>query len=351
MKSPTPTPLSDAHGLPRHLRRPGSVVVQWSLTLIVVLFLSAFIIWPVVNVFRGAFSKGVDQYVKTFYVPTPADTSTLSRAEKRQLAKDQSQAERTREAVMMTVSVAAIVVPLNTIFGIAAAWAITKFKFRGKTLLISLIDLPFSVSPVVSGLIFVLLMGRVGIFGDWATHLNWPWPWSAYWRGFDVSWFPIGFAEWKQGVIFTPLATALASAFVTFPFVARSLIPLMASQGVEQEQAALTLGAKGRQMFFRVTLPAIKWGLIYGVILCTARAVGEFGAVSVVSGNTNANDTMPLRIEKIWQSYNTQQAFSLASLLATVSVATLLLKIFVDRKKAQQSLETSPGKTAQGAVK
>ncbi len=344
MSSPSAsTGLTEARGLPKHLQRPGSQVVRWVLTTITVLFLTSFIIWPVANVFRGAFSKGIAPYIRTFYVPTPVNMSELSGQERRQLIKDQSQASRTHEAIVMTVAVAAVVVPMNTLFGLAAAWAITKFKFRGKTFLISLIDLPFSVSPVVSGLIFVLLMGRVGIFGDWATHIEWPWPLSAYWQGFGQSWFPIAFSEWKEGVIFTPLATALASAFVTFPFVARSLIPLMDSQGVDQEQAALTLGANGFKMFWRVVLPQIKWGLIYGVILCTARAVGEFGAVSVVSGSTNANDTMPLRIEKIWQSYNTQQAFSLASLLASVSIVTLLLKVIIDRKKAQQA-ETGDSK-------
>ena len=347
--------LSDARGLPSHLQQPSSKIVRWVLTTITVLFLTAFIILPVANVFKSALglewgdfvsaglphklSDGVNKYVRTFHVPEPADPSKLSRVEKRQLAKDQSQAQKTREAILMSVSVLAVTVPLNTFFGLVAAWAITKFSFNGKTFLITLIDLPFSVSPVVAGLVFVLLMGREGIFGGWATHFHWPWPWSAYWQGFGGHWFPLAFSDWREGVIFTPLATTLASIFVTFPFVARSLIPLMETQGTESEQAAITLGASGLQTFFRVTLPAIKWGLLYGVILCTARAVGEFGAVSVVSGSTDANDTMPLRVSKIWESYNQQQAFALASLLASVSIVTLLLKVVIDRKQTQQAGE------------
>ncbi|HEX8323870.1 MAG TPA: ABC transporter permease subunit [Tepidisphaeraceae bacterium] len=343
--APVATRAAEVRGLPSHLQQPGSKVVRWLLTAIAVLFLSAFIIWPVFQVFRGAFSKGVDAYVRTFYAP-PLDPEVLEKMPRRERVvanNEVRQAPKTRDAIAMTATVALIVVPLNTVFGLAAAWAISKFRFRGKTFLISLIDLPFSVSPVVAGLIFVLLMGRVGIFGDWATHIQWPWPWSAYWRGFEGHWWPIGFSNWYEGVIFTPLATALASTFVTFPFVARALLPLMESQGTESEQAAITLGANGKQTFRRVTLPAIKWGLLYGIILCTARAIGEFGAVSVVSGSTDANDTMPLRIEKIWQSYNTQQAFAVASLLASVSIVTLLLKVVIDRKQSEQAVVKKPG--------
>jgi sulfate transport system permease protein len=356
MSAPAPATAavsSDAHGLPSHLQQPGGKLVRWVLTTIAVLFLAVFIFVPTANVFRNALGlewgdvvstslptklkQGAAKYVHTFYVAEPEDPSKLTRAEKRQLAKDKAQAEKTREAIVMTLTVLLFTVPLNTVFGLAAAWAITKFQFRGKTFLISLIDLPFSVSPVVSGLIFVLLMGREGLFGDYATHWHWPWPWSVYWQGFSGHWCPIAFSDWREGVIFTPLATTLASIFVTFPFVARSLIPLMESQGTESEQAAITLGAGGWQTYWRVTLPAIKWGLIYGIILCTARATGEFGAVSVVSGSTDANDTMPLRIEKIWQSYETQEAFALASLLTGVSIVTLLLKVIIDRKQKSQA--------------
>ena len=361
MSVPAPA-LSEAkpnvNGLPAHLHRPGSKFVQWTLTTIAVLFLTAFIVWPVANVFRNAFGlqwsdlkpatatsklgEGWAKYKRTFFVPV-VDPQTLPRAERRQYGRDVASAEANWNAIRMTLTTLVLVVPLNVVFGLAAAWAVTKFSFKGKTALVSLIDLPFSVSPVVAGLIFVLLFGRVGVFGGWAMNLPWPWPWSAFWRGFDGHWFPVGFEVWKQGVIFTPLATTLASAFVTFPFVARALIPLMESQGTESEQAAITLGASGWQTYRRVTLPAIKWGLLYGIILCSARAVGEFGAVSVVSGGVAENDTMPLRVQKIWDGYNQQQAFALASLLASVSILTLLLKVFIDRKQGQVTKKPRAG--------
>jgi len=315
------------------------------------------------------------------------------------------------------MGVAAVVVPLNMLFGIAAAWAVTKFHFEGRSLLVSVIDLPFSVSPVIAGLIFVLLFGAQGFLAAWSkstkvvglapavralpwmivailiaglavrmgerlplsrsrfpgvysrrtkwafragavllavgvvlicayatdgtrswtflmpTDWRWPDPTSLYWRGFGGGhWWPLGAAEWREGVIFTPLAIVLASTFVTFPFVARSLIPLMETQGVEAEQAALTLGASGWYTFRRVTIPNIKWGLLYGAILCTARALGEFGAVSVVSGHLDSNDTMPLRVEKLWQEYKTQPAFTVASLLAMLAVVTLIVKSFIEWK-------------------
>jgi sulfate transport system permease protein len=237
----------------------------------------------------------------------------------------------------MTLVVGTTAVAFNALFGIAAAWAVGKFRFKGKTLLISLIDLPFSVSPVVSGLIFVLLFGREGLLGGWATHLKWPDPFSIYWRGFGAHWWPLGASQQLEGIIFTPLGIVLSTMFVTFPFVARALIPLMESQGVEEEQAALSLGATGWQTFRRVTLPNIRWALLYGVVLCTCRAYGEFGAVSVVSGNTDANDTIPLRVEKLWQGYNTQPAFALASLLASLALITLLIKATVDWRRARTS--------------
>ncbi|MGN6726814.1 MAG: sulfate ABC transporter permease [Tepidisphaeraceae bacterium] len=342
MSLPAPAVRAPANSLPPQLQQRGGRVTRWLLIGLTYLFLGAFIGWPTVNIFRQAFSKGVDAYVKVFDAPAAPVDAKLPRRERREIERAHADAEKTRDAIGMTVIVAAVAVPLNTLFGIAAAWAITKFRFKGKTLLVSLIDLPFSVSPVVAGLIFVLLMGRNGYFGDAASSFQWPWPFSAYWQGFGGHWFPIGFSEWKQGVIFTPLATVLASTFVTFPFVARALIPLMESQGAEQEQAALTLGAGGWRTFFRITLPQIKWGLLYGIILCTARALGEFGAVSVVSGHLDSNDTIPLRIEKVWQSYDNQAAFAIASLLACFSIVTLLLKVIIDRKIGQDAEEATP---------
>jgi sulfate transport system permease protein len=310
------------------------------LILIAVGFLVLFVVLPAVNVFAQALSKGWDAYVTTLHAPKVEGQEKLPLRERRALAKQQAQAEKTWSAIRMTLGVAAVVVPLNVAFGVAAAWAISKFRFRGRSLLVSLIDLPFSVSPVVAGLVFVLLMGRQGFFGHWAMNWEWPEPLSLYWKGFSSGRWPLGFGEWQTGVIFTPLATVLASVFVTFPFVARSLIPLMESQGTDAEQAAISLGAGGFKTFWRVTLPNIKWGLIYGVILCTARAMGEFGAVSVVSGHLDANDTMPLRVEKLWNEYNTQAAFTVASLLALLAVVTLVLKT-VAEWKARRDLEDS----------
>ena len=307
-------------------------VARLSLTLIAVAFLVLFVVVPAVNVFAQAFSKGWDAYVSVLYAPKVPGQEKLPLKQRRALLKLQAQAEKTRAAIRMTLGVAVVVVPLNVAFGIAAAWAITKFRFRGRSLLVSLIDLPFSVSPVVAGLVFVLLMGRQGFFGQWAMNWQWPEPLSAYWKGFGDGWWPVGFSSWQSGVIFTPLATVLASVFVTFPFVARSLIPLMEAQGTDEEQAAVTLGAGGLRTFFKVTLPNIKWGLLYGVILCTARAMGEFGAVSVVSGHLDPNDTMPLRVEKLWNEYNTQAAFTVASLLALLAVVTLVVKSVVEWK-------------------
>jgi sulfate/thiosulfate transport system permease protein len=325
----------------RSARFSGTASSGWfarvGLTLIAVTFLVLFVVVPAVNVFAQALSKGWDAYVTTLHAPKVEGQEKLPLKERRALLKEQAQAEKTWSAIRMTLGVAAVVVPLNVIFGVAAAWAITKFRFKGRSLLISLIDLPFSVSPVVAGLVFVLLMGRQGFFGQWAMDFRWPDPFSVHWIGFARGWWPIGFEQWHAGVIFTPLATVLASIFVTFPFVARSLIPLMESQGTDAEQAAVTLGAGGLRTFFTVTLPNIKWGLLYGVILCTARAMGEFGAVSVVSGHLDANDTMPLRVEKLWNEYNTQAAFTVASLLALLAVVTLVIKTFVEWKAAGES--------------
>jgi sulfate/thiosulfate transport system permease protein len=316
------------------------LVGRVAVTLIAVGFLLLFVVLPAANVFAQALSKGWGAYVTTLRAPTVEGQEKLPPRERRALAKLQAQAEKNWSAIKMTLGVAAVVVPLNVVFGVAAAWAISKFRFRGRSLLVSLIDLPFSVSPVVAGLVFVLLMGRQGYFGHWAMNWHWPQPLSLHWKGFSSGGWPFGFGEWHTGVIFTPLATVLASVFVTFPFVARSLIPLMESQGTDAEQAAISLGAGGFKTFWRVTLPNIRWGLIYGVILCTARAMGEFGAVSVVSGHLDANDTMPLRVEKLWNEYNTQAAFTVASLLALLAVVTLVLKT-VAEWKARRDLRES----------
>ena len=299
-----------------------------------VAFLAIFVIVPLANVFTQALSKGVDGYLAVFSPPAPPEGAVLSIIEKRRFANAASQAERTWSSIRLTLSIAAIVLPLNIIFGVAAAWATTKFRFRGRTLLLALIDLPFSVSPVVAGLVFVLLLGRNGIFGDWAKQIVWPNPTSLHWVGFAEGYWPFGFGQFYTGVIFTPLAIALASIFVTFPFVARSLTPLMESQGSDEELAALSLGASGWRVFRKVTLPNIKWALLYGVILCMARAFGEFGAVSVVSGHIDANDTMPLRIEKLWNEYNNQAAFTVASVLALLAVVTLVVKALIEFKSA-----------------
>jgi sulfate transport system permease protein len=212
----------------------------------------------------------------------------------------------------LTLLVSAICVPLNVLFGLAAAWAIAKFDFKGKSMLITLIDLPFSVSPVVAGLMFIVLFGMQGFFGQWLD-------------AHDIK------------IIFAVPGIVLATTFVTFPFVARELIPIMQATGTEQEQAALTLGANGWQTFWHVTLPSVKWGLIYGVILCNARAMGEFGAVSVVSGHiAGLTDTMPLRVEKLYNEYNAPAAFAVASLLALLALLTLAVKTLLEWKQARQ---------------
>jgi len=312
-----------------------------ALVLIALSFLTLFVVLPAVNVFAQALSKGWDAYVNTLHTPKVEGQEKLPLKERRALAKQQAQAEKTWSAIKMTLGVAAVVVPMNLVFGLAAAWAIGKFRFRGRSLLVSLIDLPFSVSPVIAGLVFVLLMGRQGFLGQWAMNWQWPQPLSLYWKGFDTGWWPLGFSEWQAGVIFTPLATVLASIFVTFPFVARSLLPLMEAQGTDAEQAAISLGAGGFKTFWKVTLPNVKWGLLYGVILCSARAMGEFGAVSVVSGHLDANDTMPLRVEKLWNEYNTQAAFTVASLLALLAVVTLVLKTVAEWKANRDARESA----------
>jgi sulfate transport system permease protein len=322
---------------------PANPAIRRILILLALGFLTIFIVVPLVNVFVQALSKGVEGYVAVFHPPAPPEGATLTLLQKRHLGEGAAQAARTWNSIGMTLSIAAVVLPLNIVFGLAAAWATTKFHFRGRTLLTSLIDLPFSVSPVVAGLVFVLLLGRNGIFGDWATHLTWPDLFSLHWVGFSDGPWPFAFGRTFTGVIFTPLAIVLASIFVTFPFVARSLTPLMESLGSDEEMAALSLGASGWRTFFKITLPNVKWALLYGVILCAARAFGEFGAVSVVSGHIDANDTMPLRIEKLWNEYNNQAAFTVASVLALLAVVTLVAKTLIDWKSANGAGRTSEG--------
>ncbi len=275
-----------SHPGPRHAasRRGAeeSRLVKWTLISIGLVFALVFLLLPLVNVFCQALAKGAG-----FFAGALAEADS-------------------RAAIRLTLLVAVITVPLNLVFGLAAAWAIAKFEFRGKSILITLIDLPFAVSPVVSGLLFVLLFGLQGYFGHWLDDHN-------------------------VQIIFAVPGIVLATLFVTFPFVARELIPVMQATGAEQEQAALTLGASGWQTFWHVTLPSVKWGLLYGVILCNARAMGEFGAVSVVSGHiAGVTNTMPLHVEKLYDEYNGTAAFAVASLLALLALLTLGVKTFVE---------------------
>jgi len=252
------------------------------------IFLTLFLFVPLLTVFVEAFKKGWEVYLASIVEP-----DALS-------------------AIKLTLIAAAISVPMNLAFGVAAAWCIAKFDFRGKNLLLTLIDLPFSVSPVISGLIYMLIFGLQGWFGEWL-------------RDHDLK------------IVFAVPGIVLATVFVTFPFVARELIPLMQAQGTEQEEAARVLGANGWQIFRRVTLPNIKWALLYGVILCNARAMGEFGAVSVVSGHIRGQtNTMPLHIEILYNEYQFASAFAVASLLASLALVTLVLKLAVERRVRQQ---------------
>lgn len=252
------------------------------LTGVACIFLGIFLLLPLVNVFGQAFSGGVGLLWAALTHPD------------------------TRSAMALTLAVSACCVPLNVVFGVAASWAITKYEFRGKALLITLIDLPFSISPVVAGLMLVVLFGAQGYWGGWLLERN-------------------------VQVLFALPGMVLATVFVTVPFVARELIPVMQATGSEQEQAALTLGASGWQAFWQVTLPSVKWGLLYGVILCNARAMGEFGAVSVVSGHiTGYTDTLPLRVEKLYQDYDLVGAFGVASLLAVLALVTLAIKTWLE---------------------
>ncbi|MEN9849083.1 MAG: hypothetical protein RL368_1823 [Pseudomonadota bacterium] len=268
--------------------------VRYTLITITLIFLSFFLLIPLLSVFTEGLRGGVNKYFAAMVEPDAI------------------------AAIKLTLITAAIAVPLNLVFGVAAAWAIAKFEFAGKSLLITLIDLPFAVSPVISGLIFVLLFGLQGVFGEWL-------------------------AAWDLKLIFAVPGIVLATIFVTFPFVARELIPLLQSQGNDEEEAALVLGATGWQTFWHVTLPNIKWGLLYGVILCNARAMGEFGAVSVVSGHIRGlTNTMPLHVEILYNEYNFIAAFAVASLLAILALITLALKTFVEWRVQTQVLINDP---------
>jgi sulfate transport system permease protein len=262
--------------------------VQLLLTLTALGFIGLFLVLPLAAVFAQALEKGWGAYVAALREPM-----ALS-------------------ALRLTLLTAAIAVPANLVFGVAASWAIAKFQFPGKDVLITLIDLPFGVSPVISGMVFILLFGRQGLLGPWAEAHGWK-------------------------LVFSVPGLALATLFVTFPFVARELIPLMQAAGTDEEEAARVLGASGFQIFSRVTLPNIKWGLLYGVILCNARAMGEFGAVSVVSGHIRGKtNTLPLHVEILYNEYNFQAAFAVASLLAFLALVTLALKTAVEWRGARE---------------
>jgi sulfate transport system permease protein len=265
-----------------------SLIVQWLLIAISLLFMGVILVLPLYAVFHEAFIKGVDAY---FAALTEPDAQA---------------------AIRLTLLVASIAVPLNVLFGLAASWAIAKFEFKGKAFLITLIDLPFSVSPVISGMVYVLLFGAGSFLGPWLKG-----------QGIEI--------------LFAVPGIVLATIFVTFPFVARELIPLMQDQGTGDEEAALSLGANGWQTFFRVTLPNIKWGLLYGVLLCNARAMGEFGAVAVVSGKIRGQTTtVPLQVEMLYNEYNATAAFALASLLALLALVTLVLKSALEWRFGQE---------------
>jgi sulfate transport system permease protein len=329
--------------------RSESTWVRVLLISVALAFLTLFVLLPLANVFSEAFGRGIGPYVEVFSPPAlpgngidghAPNGRPLRRQERRAIERKIDQAGHTWSSIRMTLGVAAIAVPVNVVFGLAAAWLLTKFRFKGRSLLITLIDLPFSVSPVVAGLIFVLLFGRGGWFGEWAMNLDWSLPEPA-WRGFAGHLWPIGY-DWLSftGIIFTPLATVIATLFITFPFVARSLIPLMEAQGTDAELAAATLGAGGWSIFWRITLPNIRWGLLYGIILCNARAMGEFGAVSVVAGHLDSTNTIPLRIEQLYlQPGSLQGAFAVSTILTLLAVVTLVLKALLEWKQRRQLAE------------
>jgi sulfate transport system permease protein len=272
-------------GRPRSLTEPH--LVRWALTAIALGFLSLFLLLPLLLVFAKAFADGWRMYASSVLEPFAL------------------------KAIRLTLLTTAIVVPLNLAFGIAAAWAVTKFEFPGRNLLVTVIDVPFSVSPVISGMLFVILFGARGIFGPWLQ-------------------------EHGLKIVFALPGIVLATVFVTAPLVARELIPLMRSQGTEEEEMAVTLGASGLQTFLRVSIPKMKWGLFYGLILCSARSVGEFGAVSVVSGHIRGlTTTVPLHVEMLYNEYQFVAAFAVASLLTLLALVTLVLKGLVEWRAAE----------------
>jgi sulfate/thiosulfate transport system permease protein len=277
MRAPT-RQRPDAATLKSRRGTEEPLLVKWTLIALALGFVLLFLLLPLMSVFVEAFRKGAGHYAESL-----ADPDTWS-------------------SIRLTLLLTAFVVPLNAVFGLAAAWAVTKFRFRGKPLLLTLIDLPFAVSPVVVGVMLVVLFGAQGYCGPWLR-------------------------EHDLRIVFALPGMVLATLFVTFPFVARELVPLMQSQGSDQEEAALTLGASGWQTFWHVTLPSVKWGLFYGVILTSARSMGEFGAVFVVSGRVSGEtETLPLRVEKLYSEYNAASAFAVASLLAVLALVTLALK-------------------------
>ena len=269
--------------------------IRWTLISIALVFLSLFLFIPLIAVFTEGLRKGFETYFAAIIEP-----DALS-------------------SIKLTLIAAAIALPLNLVFGVSAAWAIAKFEFKGKSILITLIDLPFAVSPVIAGLIYVLIFGLQGWFGEWLL-------------------------DHDMKVVFAIPGIVLATIFVTFPFIARELIPLMQAQGKEEEEAGLVLGASGWQIFWRITIPNIKWGLLYGVILTNARAMGEFGAVSVVSGHIRGlTNTMPLHVEILYNEYNYAAAFAVASLLAFLALITLALKSYVEWQTANNALKNEQG--------
>jgi sulfate transport system permease protein len=270
----------------RKLTEPPAV--RWALTAVALLFLALFLVLPLATVFVEAFDNGIGAYVSAIREPDAL------------------------AALKLTLIAAAFAVPANLIFGVAAGWAIAKFSFPGKSVLTTLIDLPFAVSPVISGMVFVLLFGRQGFLGPWA-------------------------ADHDIRIVYALPGIVLATMFVSFPFVAREIIPVMEASGTDEEEAARVLGAGGLQTFFRVTLPNIKWGLLYGAILCNARAMGEFGAVSVVSGKIRGEtNTLPLHVEILYNEYMFQAAFAVASLLTFLALITLVIKTIVERRVHQR---------------
>ncbi|HEX3628582.1 MAG TPA: sulfate ABC transporter permease subunit CysW [Verrucomicrobiae bacterium] len=286
------TPAPSIRAVPRRATTEPALV-RWLLIAVALVFMALFLVIPLVAVFAQAFSKGIGYYVHTLASPNSLNS------------------------IKLTCIAAGISVPLNCIFGIAAAWAIAKFDFFGKNILTTLIDIPFCVSPVIAGFLYVLVFGRRGWLGPWCAD-----------HGFQV--------------LFAMPGIVLATMFVTFPFVARELIPLMQSQGRSAEEAARTLGARGWQTFWRVTLPNIKWGLLYGVILCNARAIGEFGAVSVVSGHIEGANTMTLHVEALYDNYDQTGAFAVASVMTLLALMTIGLKEWVERKGTAASTKGIP---------